>query len=332
MSQEIATAESARPVVKLEEVVKHFPLRRSGLSREHRVVHAVDGVSLHMNTGETLGIVGESGCGKSTLGRLTAGLLKPTSGTVQLCDESGEPKQRKASAAPVQMVFQDPATSLDPRLTIGKSVAEPLTGVARQGKRERVRELLDLVGLAPEYADVFPHELSGGQQQRACIARALIAEPRLIVHDESLSSLDVSLQAQIINLLLDLQQSYGVSYCFISHDLRAVRAVSTQVAVMYLGQVVELAPVDNFRNELLHPYAVLLRAAEPIADMAAGRRSTERVVLGGEPSSAVDPPPACRFAPRCPIARDVCRSEAPPLMELRPGHWAACHFAGEFET
>jgi len=283
-----------------------------------------------MKTGETLGIVGESGCGKSTLGRLIAGLLKPTAGSVKVCDVGNG--HGHDSAAPIQMVFQDPATSLDPRTTIGKSVAEPLIGSTRKDKRERVHELLDLVGLAQEHADVFPHELSGGQQQRACIARALIAEPRLIVHDESLSSLDVSLQAQIINLLLDLQQSYGVSYCFISHDLRAVRAVSTQVAVMYLGQVVELAPVEDFKSALMHPYAVFLRAAEPIADMAVDRRSAKRVILGGEPSSAVDPPPACRFAPRCPIARDVCRSEAPPLRELRPGHWTACHFAGEFEA
>jgi peptide/nickel transport system ATP-binding protein/oligopeptide transport system ATP-binding protein len=319
----------ADTVLRLEHVTKHFRLRRTGLRSERRVVHAVDDVSLTLGSARTLGIVGESGCGKSTLGRLIAGLVEPTSGRVTVSSGAGHGDGRRRSS--VQMVFQDPMSALDPRMTVGASIAEAVPGIPKTERQQRVREALDTVRLPQDMAHRFPHELSGGQQQRACIARALIDRPPLVLLDEAVSSLDASLQSQTLRLLADLQQSHAVGYVFISHDLRAVRALSHQVAVMYLGQVVESAPSHEFDRGLLHPYSVALRSAEPELDVRAGR-GTGRIILGGEPPSAVDPPEGCRFAARCPIVRERCREQAPELREVATDHRVACHFPGELRS
>jgi oligopeptide transport system ATP-binding protein len=311
-------------------VTKHFPVR-SGGHAGRQVVHALDSVNLDVGVGETLGVVGESGCGKSTLGRVLVGLYEPTAGRVELDGVSvhGRDRASRAARRQLQMVFQDPSGSLDPRRTVGWSVAEPLR--VRGGRRTsqtRVAEALARVGLPERAARQYPHELSGGQLQRAGIARAIIAGPRVVVCDEAVSSLDVSLQAQIINLLRDLQGELGTSYVFISHDLAVVHSLASAIAVMYLGQVVERASAASLAATPLHPYTVALRSAVPLPDPAR-ERARQRIILEGPLPSPVSPPPGCRFHTRCPIAEEVCRREAPPLTEHRPGHLAACHFPGK---
>lgn len=316
------TAEATRLVLRAEDVRKYFKVRRAKLRGPRAYVHAVDSVSLTLDAGRTLGIVGESGCGKSTLGRVIVGLEAPDAGTVHVGGDAtaaGTPGARGV----VQAVFQDPASALDPRMTVRQSIAEALPGVDRAARDRRVAEVLEEVGLAEEYAGRYPHELSGGQQQRVCIARAIVGDPELILLDEAVTSLDASLQAQVLGLLERLQERTGVAYVFISHDLRAVRRFSDQVAVMYLGQLVELAPARDFDTGLLHPYSVALRSTEPRLPDDTGER-TPRIVLEGEPPSAVDPPPGCRFAARCPVVEPRCRTELPALVEERPGHLVRC--------
>ncbi|GAA3084451.1 oligopeptide/dipeptide ABC transporter ATP-binding protein [Streptosporangium carneum] len=323
------TAQGDEPeiVLDVQDAVRHYPLRRRSLREPRRSVHAVDGVSVRLRSGRTLGIVGESGCGKSTLGRLITGLETPTSGAVRV-GANGTPAAAASGRGTVQAVFQDPASALDPRMMVRQSVAEALGGVGRDERDRRVDEAIAAVGLTPDFGSRYPHELSGGQQQRVCIARAIVGEPDLILLDEAVSSLDASLQAQILDLLERLQRDTGTAYVFISHDLRAVRQVSHSVAVMYLGQVVEQAPAEAFDRGLLHPYAVALRSTEPrILDD--GVEPVERVVLRGEPPSAVAPPAGCRFAPRCPIVEDHCRRVAPDLVEATPGHLVRCHRPGD---
>ncbi len=303
-------------------VKRRFQLPQEKLFAAKRYLHAVDGIDVEVPAGSTLGIVGESGCGKSTLGRVLIGLDVADAGTIEW---NGEPAGEHDGR--VQAVFQDPASALNPRQTIFTAIAEPLAKLGRQETQDRVRELMGLVELDEALLDRYPHELSGGQQQRVCIARAIASEPALILLDEAVSSLDASLQMQVIALLRELQDRIGSAYVFISHDLRAVRGVSDWIAVMYLGQVVELAPAEKFDAELLHPYSVALRSAEPA--LPGDEFRPERIILEGDPPSAVDLPRGCRFASRCPIARDRCRDEEPGLLPAEGGHAVRCHFPGE---
>jgi len=320
-------------ILEVRDLVKHFVVGGGLFGGPRGVVRAVDGVSFAIRRGETLGLVGESGCGKTTTGRCILQLERPTSGQVlfegqdltRLDDAALRPIRRR-----IQVIFQDPYSSLNPRMTVGQIIAEPLAvhGIVREApaRRQRVRDLLRRVGLLPQHADRYPHEMSGGQRQRVGVARALALEPAVIVCDEPVSALDVSIQAQIINLLEDLQAEYGLTYLFIAHDLAVVRHISDRVAVMYLGKVAEIADRKSLYDDPLHPYTRALLAAVPIPDphLEAQR---ERVVLRGEVPSPLNPPPGCVFHTRCPIAVERCRSEVPPLRELRPGHWAACHLA-----
>ncbi|OPC77728.1 hypothetical protein B4N89_36145 [Embleya scabrispora] len=323
-------AGAPRRVLRVEDVRKYFKARRARLGGPPRHIHAVDSVSLSLDAGRTLGIVGESGCGKSTLGRVILGLERPDVGTVHVggaAAVAGTPDARGV----VQAVFQDPASALDPRMTVRQSIAEALPGVDRATRDRRLLEALEEVGLTEEYADRYPHELSGGQQQRVCVARAVVAKPELILLDEAVTALDASLQTQVLELLERLQERTGVAYVFISHDLRAVRRFSDRVAVMYLGQLVEIAPATDFDTGLLHPYSVALRSTEPRlpGDAEAGVR---RIVLEGEPPSAVDPPTGCRFAARCPAVEARCREALPALVEERPDHFVRCIKPGVLTT
>ena len=322
-----------RPLIAAEELVKHFPVRASSLGGSgHDLVHAVDGVSLEVQGGETLGVVGESGCGKSTLGRLLVRLHEPTSGTVTFDGTDITTLSRKELRPfrrEMQMIFQDPYASLNPRKRVVQLVGDPLR-IHRYGSsaniRERVRELLDVVGLSPSHINRYPHEFSGGQRQRIGVARALALNPRLIVADEPVSALDVSIQAQVVNLLDDLQDEFGLTYVFIAHDLGVIRHVSHRIVVMYLGVIVEEAPVDVLYDSPIHPYTEALLSAIPVIetddDEAAPRT---RIVLEGEVPSAIAPPSGCRFHPRCRYATDVCRVERPPLADFGNGRFAACH-------
>jgi oligopeptide transport system ATP-binding protein len=317
------------PLLEADEVRVQFNVRGHD-GRRPGVLHAVDGVSLRLWDGETVGVVGESGCGKSTLARALVGLVKPTSGTVRFRGadiwgkgESGRQRRRK-----LQMVFQNPAGSLDPRFTVGASVAEPLRAQGVRDTRARLEEMLGLVGLQRDMAVRMPHELSGGQQQRACIARALIAEPAVVVHDESVGSLDVSLQAQIVNLLIQLQDRLGVAYVFISHDLALIQAVSHRVAVMYLGEIVELGPTSIFSSRPSHPYSIALQSASLVPDPVIERTRAD-ILLQGDVPSPLSPPSGCRFRTRCPLAAALCEREKPPTREWEDGHFVACHFAGQ---
>ncbi|GAA1777160.1 ABC transporter ATP-binding protein [Leucobacter iarius] len=301
---------------------RRFPLPQERLFAKRRVLHAVDGIDVEVPAGTTLGVVGESGCGKSTLGRVLVGLDRADAGEIEW---AGRPAG--AHDGRVQAVFQDPASALNPRLTVFSAIAEALPDLGGEERRARVTRLMELVELDEQLLDRLPHELSGGQQQRVCIARAIASDPALILLDEAVSSLDASLQMQVIGLLRDLQERTGAAYVFISHDLRAVRGVSDRIAVMYLGQVVELAPAEKFDAELLHPYSVALRSAEPA--LPSDEFRPERIILEGDPPSAVDLPRGCRFASRCPIARDRCRAEEPELRPAADGHTVRCHFPGE---
>jgi oligopeptide/dipeptide ABC transporter ATP-binding protein len=298
-------------------------------------VHAVDGISLGLATAETVGLVGESGSGKTTLGRAIVGLIPPTSGTILFRGRALDAKDGgyRAERTQLQMVFQDPTASLDPKWRAGASIAEPLRVNhigTRAERRQRVRELLEVVGLSPVHARRYPHELSGGQRQRVGLARALALNPAVIIADEAVSALDVSIRAQIINLLQQLQRELGLSYLFIAHDLAVVRHISDRVAVMYLGKLCEVGPPDQLYAQPAHPYTAALLAAIPVPDPHA--HPEEADVLGGEIPSPTNPPSGCRFRTRCPRAQDVCAEEEPQLRELAPGQFVACHFplaAGE---
>ena len=328
------SANGSRPVL-LEalDLVKHFPVRSSALRRsaaEH--VHAVDGVSLEVRRGETLGIVGESGCGKSTLGRLLVRLLEPTSGTVRFGGDDITTLSRRELRPyrrELQMIFQDPYASLNPRKRVGQIVADPLEihGSGSSGEiRTRVRELLEVVGLSAQHVNRYPHEFSGGQRQRIGVARALALSPKLIVADEPVSALDVSIQAQVVNLLDDLQDEFHLTYVFIAHDLGVVHHVSDRIAVMYLGVIVESAPADELYERPIHPYTEALLSAIPEIDTGEDEIAPrERIVLEGEVPSPISPPSGCRFHPRCPYATEICGVERPPLADYGNGRLAACH-------
>jgi len=325
----VSPGEAGRPLLQVTDLKKHFPIRRGIFSRIAGWVKAVDGVSLGIAQGETLALVGESGSGKTTTGRCILRLLEPTSGGVTFDGVdllSLPPRAMRRMRRQIQVVFQDPYASLNPRMRVGTIVREPLDihriGANRRERDEMVAALLRRVGLDPGMRDRYPHEFSGGQRQRIGVARALALRPRLIVADEPVSSLDVSGQAQVINLLIDLQEEFRIAYLFIAHDLAVVERIADRVAVMYLGQIVEVAArAEIFRNPL-HPYTRALLQAIPIPDPA---RARERQVLRGDPPSPAQPPPGCRFHTRCPSAVEACPRIEPPLLEVAPGHWVACH-------
>jgi oligopeptide/dipeptide ABC transporter ATP-binding protein len=319
---------SEAPLLAVDGLVKRYPVDRDLLGRSERYVHAVDGVSFTIAAGETLGLVGESGCGKSTVARCIVRLIEPTAGRVML---RGADIARLSPVAvrplrrELQMIFQDPIASLNPRMTAGDIVGEPLRNfrVARGGAlTDRIAELFRRVGLRPDQMGQYPHEFSGGQRQRIGIARAIALNPALIVCDEPVSALDVSVQAQVINLLEDLQRELGLAYLFVAHDLAVVEQVSDRVAVMYLGKIVELAARDRIFDAPQHPYTEALLAAVPVPDPSRTRRQP---LIGGEVPNPIDPPPGCRFQTRCPLVEERCRREEPPLREVFPGHFAACH-------
>jgi oligopeptide transport system ATP-binding protein len=317
------------PLVTADNVSMHFLAGSDLLSRKKKILKAVDGVTLHVMKGETFGLVGESGCGKTTLGRLLARLYKPTDGRVIFdghdisCLDYKElmPYRRR-----VQMIFQDPYASLDPRMTVCAIISEPLRalGISRAAQDSRVRELLETVGLDAGHAQRYPHEFSGGQRQRIGIARALAAGPEFVVCDEPISALDVSIQAQVVNMLEELQQRMGLTYLFVSHDLSMVRHISHRVGVMYLGCMVETADVDELFGHMQHPYTIALMSAVPIADPDLSAQSS-RVILSGDVPNPLCPPSGCPFRNRCPRAFARCAQEKPSLQEIAPGHMAACH-------
>ncbi|TDC76288.1 ABC transporter ATP-binding protein [Streptomyces hainanensis] len=332
------------PILQVRNLVKHFPLTRGALIRRQvGAVRAVDGVSFDLRAGETLGIVGESGCGKSTVARLLVSLERPTAGEIRYRGEDVATLSARALRAVrrnIQMVFQDPYTSLNPRMTVGDIVGEPFEihpEVAPKGdRRRRVRDLLDVVGLNPEYLNRYPHQFSGGQRQRIGIARGLALNPEIIVADEPVSALDVSVQAQVINLMRRLQQEFGLSYVFIAHDLSVVRHISDRVAVMYLGKIVEIGSDREIYEHPTHPYTQALLSAVPTPDPGASRRD-ERIILVGDVPSPADPPSGCRFRTRCWKAGERCAESAPPLAVPlafaaatdSARHESACHYAAE---
>ncbi len=319
------------PLVEVRNLVKHFPITGGVFLREVAAVKAVDGVDLAIKQGETVGLVGESGCGKSTLGRLILRLEEPTSGDILFQGESilgYDPRKMRTLRKEMQIIFQDPFSSLNPRKNVAHIVGEPLYvhGMKKRREREaRVLELLEVVGLKREHMRRYPHQFSGGQRQRIGVARALALNPKLIICDEAVSALDVSIQAQVINLLEDLQDEFGLTYLFISHALSVVQHISDRVAVMYLGKIVETAESDSLYREPLHPYSQALLSAAPVPDP---KRKRERIVLPGDVPSPISPPPGCRFHTRCLYAEPTCKEQEPALREIRENHFAACFFAG----
>ena len=316
-------------LLEIKELVKHFPIKRGAIfPKTTGYVKAIDGISLFIKKGETLGLVGESGCGKSTTARLILRLIKATSGEIYLEKENiltlskNELKEKRKD---MQLVFQDPYASLDPRMIVEDIIGESLEAykiATGKEKEKRVQELLEIVGLDPMYAKRFPHEFSGGQRQRIGVARALSLHPKLIICDEPVSALDVSIQAQIINLLQDLQKEFELTYLFIAHDLSVVKHISNRVAVMYLGKIVELASKQALYNEPLHPYTQALLSAVPVANPKINR---ERIILEGDVPSPINPPSGCRFHTRCSYAKDSCKEEEPALKEIKPEHYVSCH-------
>lgn len=324
------------PVLQVRGLTKEFPVRQGVLRRQVGTVSALDGVDLDVAERETLGMVGESGCGKTTFGRSIMRLIEPTAGTVTFRGEdvlAASPQRLRQLRRSLQIVFQDPFASLNPRMPVRDIVAEPLVihGTERREAFDRVDALLASVGLSPEHGNRYPHEFSGGQRQRIGIARALALDPEFIVLDEPVSALDVSVQAQVINLLEDLQDRLGLTYLMIAHDLSVVRHVADRVAVMYLGNLVELADAERVYASPAHPYTHALLSAVPVADPRS-ERARERITLTGDLPSPADPPSGCRFRTRCPIAQPVCAEERPPLVQIADGQHVACHFpltAGE---
>jgi peptide/nickel transport system ATP-binding protein/oligopeptide transport system ATP-binding protein len=326
-----ASKRAGESLLQVTDLTKHFPIRRGVLQRQVGAVQAVDGLTFDVARGETLSLVGESGCGKTTTGRMLTRLIEPTAGTILLEGQDithWSPGKLRPLRRDVQMIFQDPYSSLNPRHTVGTIVGAPfhLQNVkTEKGVKRSVQDLLELVGLNPEHYNRYPHEFSGGQRQRIGIARSLALRPKLIVADEPVSALDVSIQAQVINLLEDLQGELGLTYVVIAHDLSVVRHMSDRVAVMYLGKLVEFADRDDLYTRPMHPYTVALMSAVPIPDTRR-RAKRERIRLEGDVPSPIDPPPACRFHTRCWKAQEICRTQEPPLIELAPRHQVACHF------
>jgi oligopeptide/dipeptide ABC transporter ATP-binding protein len=322
----------AEKLLQVKNLVKHFPLRGGVFSKVHSYVRAVDDISFDIDEGETLGIVGESGCGKSTAGRAILRLIEPTSGEVIYkgtnilkIDREEMRKLRRE----MQIIFQDPYASLNPRMTVGSIVGEPLTihRISKGKEREdQVVKILECVGLRAEHMRRYPHEFSGGQRQRIGIARALALKPKLIIADEPVSALDVSIQAQVINLLQDLQKEFGIAYMVISHDLSVIQHICDRIAVMYLGELVEIADADELIMSPRHPYTEALLSAVPVPDPVATKKK-ERIILRGDVPSPVNPPSGCRFHTRCPYKEDICSTDAPPLKVISSGHLTACHFA-----
>jgi oligopeptide/dipeptide ABC transporter ATP-binding protein len=320
-------------LLEAKNIVKHFPIKGGVFLKEIAAVKAVDDVSLTIDEGETVGLVGESGCGKTTFGRAILRLEEPTSGEIFFEGESilsYDKNKMQALRQNMQIIFQDPFSSLNPRKTVSHIIGEPLLvhGMRSRKKREeKVLELLRVVGLRKEHMRRYPHQFSGGQRQRIGVARALALQPKLIVCDEAVSALDVSIQAQVINLLKDLQDDFGLTYLFISHDLSVVEHVSDRVAVMYLGKIVEFAPSKALYKTPLHPYTQALLSAVPVPDPAL--KSNERIILKGDVPSPIDPPPGCSFHPRCLFARDICSNREPEFREIRNKHFVACFFASQ---
>ena len=321
-------AAAAHPLIEVRNLKKHFPVKKGLLRRTVGHVYAVDGVSFTIGHGETVGLVGESGCGKSTVGRTLLRLIEPTAGEILIegQDVTHLPRTEfRPYRREMQIIFQDPFSSLDPRMTAGQIVAEPLEvhgEGSRVSRRDRVAELFGRVGLRPQQMDNFPHQFSGGQRQRIGIARALALNPKLIIGDEPVSALDVSIQAQVINILMDLQKDLGLSYLFISHNLAVVEHISHRIAVMYLGRIVEYADKKTIFTAPRHPYTEALLSAVPVPDPAIRRK---KIVLQGDVPSPVSPPPGCHFHTRCPIAQPQCKVQVPPLVEKSPGHFVSCH-------
>ncbi|NEA14016.1 dipeptide ABC transporter ATP-binding protein [Streptomyces halstedii] len=324
-------ADGSEPLLKVNGLVKHFPITKGVLKRKVGAVQAVDGLSFDVRPGETLGVVGESGCGKSTMGRLVTRLLEPTGGTIEFQGKDithMSAGRLRPMRRDIQMIFQDPYGSLNPRHTVGGIVGTPfrLQGVTPEGGvKAEVQRLLELVGLNPEHYNRYPHEFSGGQRQRIGIARALALKPKLVVADEPVSALDVSIQAQVVNLLDDLQDELGLTYLIIAHDLSVIRHVSDRIAVMYLGKIVELADRGSLYEAPMHPYTKALMSAVPVPDPRRRGAKSERILLKGDVPSPISPPTGCRFHTRCWKATQICKTTEPPLIQLKTGHQVACH-------
>jgi peptide/nickel transport system ATP-binding protein len=328
-------------LVEVDRLQVHFPLKRKLLRGETLTLKAVDGVSFSIYKGETLGLVGESGCGKTTTGRSIVRAIQPTGGSIEYIRESGETvdlvdlgnRQLKPFRKEIRMVFQDPFSSLNPRMTVMQAVGEPLKAFkigSAKSREQQIAALLQRVGLRPEYMRRYPHAFSGGERQRISIARALALNPRLVVLDEAVSALDVSVRAQILNLLGDLQQEFDLTYLFISHDLSVIEHICDRVAVMYVGKIIELAPTEALFRKPLHPYTEVLMSAVPIPDPRL-RNRRQRIKPEGEVADPVNPPSGCYFHPRCRYAQDRCKVEEPSLREIEPRHFAACHFSEELD-